>query len=120
VIDPARGDVTSTDNLSAAYSRRAIVDGQGNLVLVNPAPGEVGSLGFATIDGPARFQLDMNLQKRFQLDESRSLEFRMDVTNILNHPIFGNPVTDIQSATFGQITSASDGRKINLGLRLNF
>jgi hypothetical protein len=62
----------------------------------------------------------MNLNKRVNIDDKRQVEFRADVTNILNHPIFGNPNTDINSANFGRISSASNGRRITLGARLNF
>jgi len=118
--DPGRASVTSVNTLNAAYSNRAIFDSQGRPLLVNPAPGEVGGLGIRTIEGPSRFQLDMNLAKRVRLDEARQLEFRMDVTNVLNHPIFDNPNTDINSTLFGRISKASDGRQFTLGARLNF
>ena len=71
--------------------------------------------------GPSRFELDANLVKRMRMDEKRTLEFRADVVNILNHPIFSNPDTNINSATFGLISSvAGDGRRFTLGARLNF
>jgi hypothetical protein len=72
------------------------------------------------MEGPSRLQLDMNLLKRVRIGENRELEFRADVTNVLNHPIFGNPTTNINSLNFGQIDSASDGRKVMLSTRLNF
>ncbi|MBI4476246.1 MAG: TonB-dependent receptor, partial [Acidobacteria bacterium] len=119
--DPGRvAAVTTRDSLNAAGSTRAIRDAQGNLLLVNPAPGQVGSLGRGTVEGPSRFQLDMNLQKRVRIDEKRDLEFRADVVNVLNHPIFGSPVTDINSANFGQIQSAENGRRFTLSARINF
>ena len=118
--DPGRADVTSVNTLNAAYSNKAIFDSQGRPLLVNPAPGQVGSLGIRTIEGPTRFQLDMNLAKRVRLDEARQLEFRMDVTNVLNHPIFDNPNTDINSTAFGRISTAFAGRQVTLGARLNF
>jgi hypothetical protein len=118
--DPGRAGVTGADSLSAAYNRRAIFDAQGNPVLVTPAPGEVGGLGFRTFDGPSRFELDINLFKRVRVDEERELELRVDVENILNHPNFGNPSTDINAPNFGQISSATDGRRFTIGARLNF
>jgi hypothetical protein len=118
--DPGRGAVTSANNLVTAYNRFAIFDAQGNPLLINPAPGEVGSLGLKTIDGPSRFLLDMNLHKRFRIDERREFELRADVVNILNHPVFGNPNLNINSGNFGQITTADPGRKFTLGARLNF
>ena len=118
--DPGRAGVTTVNTLVTAYNRLAIFDAQGNPVLVNPAPGQVGSLGIRTIDGPARFQFDMNLSKRIRISENRDLEFRADVVNILNHPVFGNPNLNINSANFGQIDSADPGRRFTLGARVNF
>lgn len=118
--DPGRSALPTTDTLNLAGDIRAIFDAQGRPLLVNPQPGEVGSLAKRVLEGPSRLQLDMNLQKRLRIDERRELEFRADVTNVLNHPVFGAPTVNINSANFGQIDSASDGRKFTLGARLNF
>jgi hypothetical protein len=118
--DPSRATITTTDTLNIAQDIRAIYDAQGRPLLINPQPGEVGSLAKRIMEGPSRFQLDMNLQKKVRLDEKRELEFRADVTNVLNHPVFAAPTTNINSANFGLIDSASDGRKVVLGARLNF
>jgi hypothetical protein len=118
--DPGRAAVTSVNTLVNGYDRRGIFDAQGTPLLVNPAPGEVGSLGLKIIEGPARFQLDMNLHKRIRVDETREFEFRADVVNVLNHPVFGNPNLNINSGSFGQISTADSGRKFTLGARLNF
>ena len=104
--DPGRAGVTAANTLVTAYNRLAIFDAQGNPVLVNPAPGEVGSLAVRTIEGPARFLFDMNLSKQIRISENRELEFRADVVNVLNHPVFGNPNLNINSANFGQIDAA--------------
>ena len=65
----------------------------------------------------------MNLNKRVRIDEKRDLEFRADVVNVLNHPVFGNPIANalnINSGNFGRITTADPGRRFTLGARLNF
>ncbi len=54
------------------------------------------------------------------IDERRDLELRAGVVNVLNHPIFGNPNVDINSANFGQISSAENGRRFTLSARINF
>jgi hypothetical protein len=118
--DPARAALPTTDTLNVAADIRALYDAQGRPLLINPGPGEVGNLARRVLEGPSRFQLDMNLQKRVRLDESRELEFRADVINVLNHPVFANPTTNINSANFGLIDTAFDGRKVVLGARLNF
>jgi hypothetical protein len=118
--DPGCAGVTSANTLNQACGLLAWFDAQGNPLLVNPGPGQVGTLGRNTIEGPSRLQLDMNLNKRVKIDERRDLEFRADVTNVLNHPVFAVPTTNINSPNFGQISTAAVGRQFTLGARVNF
>jgi hypothetical protein len=118
--DPGRSAVTTTNSLAQFYTNRAILDASGNPLLINPGPGQVGSLGLRTIEGPGRFTLDMNLLKRVAVGENKEVEVRVDVVNVLNHPVFGNPNVDINSASFGRISTASEGRRFTIGARLNF
>ena len=46
------------------------------------------------------------------------LEFRWEIFNLLNHTNFGNPDGNISNPTAGMITTADDGRSMQLGLRL--
>ena len=99
---------------------------------MNPAPGQVGSLGLMWIEGPARLGLDVNLIKRVRITETKEFEFRVDTVNVLNHPNFGytdagsapnNPKLielNINSTSFGRITSAGGNRRFTVGARLNF
>ena len=114
--DPQRSYVTGVDTLSAAYSSRAILDENGNVLLINPQPGDPGGLGLRTIRGPGRFELDANLVKQVRVDDKRSMEFRADVVNILNHPVFSSPNVSINSASWGQISStANESRRFTDG-----
>ena len=73
-------------------------------VLVNPRPGEIGTLGNRTLDGPGIFYLDGNIQKSFRLTETKQLSIRVDATNILNHPQLMAPNFAVGGATaFGVI-----------------
>jgi hypothetical protein len=119
--DPMRGYVTNVNTLNSAYSNRAILDENGNVLLVNPQPGDPGALGFRTLRGPSRFELDANLVKQITVDDKRTLEFRADVVNVMNHPIFSSPNVSINSASWGQISStANESRRFTMGARLNF
>jgi hypothetical protein len=97
------------------------------IVLQNPLPGKIGTLGERNIPGLGRYQFDANLSKTFQLTESKSLQFRADFTNVLNHPspgnivnnqFSGNPSTAI--TTFGNLTTKEGSREIRASLRLTF
>jgi hypothetical protein len=113
---------TACNGLVSGYSNKAIVDPKGNIILVNPQPGEVGTLGYNTLRGPGSVNFDMNLIKRFKVDEGgKTVEFRLDVINILNHPNFGDPTTGINgNNNFGQITTATGSRQFVTNLRFSF
>jgi hypothetical protein len=131
VSDPMRNGVTTLQGLQNQFSKRAIADAQGNLILVNPVPGQLGNLGNRWIEGPSRLGLDLNLVKRVRIGETKELEFRLDAVNILNTPRWNDPVTDINSLNFGRVTAtdtsgtsfkdfASGNRKFAVNARVNF
>ncbi len=72
--------------------------------------------------GPGSVNMILGALKDFRgLLEPHRLQFRAEASNALNRPNFGNPGTNIDSASsFGRITSASDGRIIQLGLKYIF
>jgi carboxypeptidase family protein/TonB-dependent receptor-like protein len=82
-----------------------------------PAAGTQGNAGRNTIRGPGTQQVNFSLSKRFAVGRSR-IEFRGEVFNLLNHDNFGNPDTNISNSTVGTITTADDGRNLQLGLRV--
>jgi len=119
--DPGVSGVTGLNTLNTAFTNKALVDPSGKIVLVNPQPGQVGTYGLATLKGPSSLSLDMNMIKRFKIRESTEFEFRIDAINVLNHPNFGNPNTNINgNNTFGQITTAGGSRRFIINSRINF
>jgi hypothetical protein len=55
--------------------------------------------------------------------EAKELEFRVNAINVLNHPVFASPNTNINSNSFGRITATSAGttpRQIVTSLRVTF
>jgi hypothetical protein len=123
---PCGASTTACNTLAAGYNLTAIKDPSGNIVLVNPVPGSVGTLGQSTVRGPSAFYFDMNMVKRFKITESKTFEFRVDAVNILNHANFAGPTTSIDSANFGRITALSTElvgngmRSFIFNTRLNF
>jgi hypothetical protein len=123
IVDPSF-TVPTVNGLNTGYNNKAIVGPNGQVVLVNPQPGEVGTLGLATIKGPRSLSFDMDLIKRFKIHETKEFEFRLDAINILNHPNFGNPTAANLSInannTFGRITTATVSRRFVVNTRINF
>ena len=88
----------------------------------------VGPIGLTigsrnNLRGPSAFNMDMGLSKAFPIIEDKlTLKFRADFFNVLNHPTFGLPGTDITSgSSFGQITGTSNSARVGqFSLRLEF
>ena len=120
ITDPALAGVSPLNALSGAFSNKAITDSEKRLLLVNPAPGQVGNLGLRWIEGPALLGLDMDLIKRVRITESKEFELRVDSVNVLNRPQWGDPVVNLNSSSFGRITSATGTRRFVINARLNF
>jgi hypothetical protein len=108
--------------LPGRFTNQVVVDSAGNVILQNPLPGTTGNtaLNLSRVEGPGRLGLDMALTKRIQFGESRSFTLRADVVNILNKPQWGNPNTDINSSSFGRITSATGTRTVTINARVDF
>jgi hypothetical protein len=81
--------------------------------------GTQGTAGRNTIRGPGTQQVNLSLIKQFPINRAR-VEFRAEIFNLLNHNNFGNPDTNISNQTVGTITSADDGRNMQIGLRLHW
>ncbi len=96
--------------------------GEGNAQFFqNPAAGTLGTLQLTPVSGPWFFNVDMSLIKRTRIREDFNVEFRADAFNIFNRTNFNvGQVQNINSPTFGQITSAFDPRILQFAVKLNF
>ena len=80
--------------------------------------------------GPGGWTLDLSLFRSFPIGGQKRLEARVQGSNILNHPVFANPDSNVTSGTFMQIAGLPGGgaltnavyveRQIVLGLRFSF
>src|SRR5262249_38730543 len=97
VVDPYKSNVTTVDSLDAQFGNLALADASGNLILVNPKPGKVGTLARNWLEGPRSVNFDVDLIKRVQIGENKQFEFRLDAINVMNHTNFGSPALNINS-----------------------
>jgi TonB dependent receptor-like, beta-barrel len=95
-----------------------------------PASGTWGNLGRNTARGPGYYEIDTALEKKTGITERVALDFRVEAFNLFNHPIYGDPDTDVSDGPgqFGVITSqlntgatgVGSSRRLQFMLRLEF
>jgi hypothetical protein len=85
-----------------------------------PALGTLGNSGSAAIAGPGYWQFDTSLSRSFQFRESQRIEFRAEAFNLTNSVYLKDPETNLNSNTFGQVTSARDPRIMQFALKYFF
>ncbi len=87
------------------------------------ALGSPGTAGRRFFSGPGMNNFDAALLKNLRLTESKSLQIRLEGFNVFNHAQFFGPQAvdgNIDSATFGQVTSAAAPRRVQVGAKLFF
>jgi outer membrane receptor protein involved in Fe transport len=92
---------------------------------LRPATGTVGNMRRMNIAGASTFQFDMALSRGFQIRESQRLELRAEAFNVTNSMRRGgqtneNPESSLNSAQFGQFTSAKDPRILQFAVKYVF
>jgi hypothetical protein len=92
------------------------------------ASGPDNALGTASriaFSGPSLFDLDASVFRRFPIKEHVGLEFRAEAISVTNTPQFSNPVTNVNSSSFGLVTSTrtapyGGNRSVQFGAKLTF
>ena len=120
VPDPSVQNLPS--NLQSLSTLYAIQGANGQILLQNPVPGSLGPLSASSYRGLGTFTLNAQLSKAVTLNKEHNITLRVraDAINLLNRPIWGTPNLNIDSTSFGQITSASGNRTVVLGARVEF
>jgi hypothetical protein len=80
-----------------------------------------GTFGNATrglIYGPADSTTDLAIMRYVSVGPRMRLQLRGEFFNAFNQVNFNNPVTNISSSTFGQITGSGPGRVVQLAFKL--
>jgi hypothetical protein len=81
-------------------------------LFANPTAGTIGSLQRRSFYGPNEFNQDLAILKDVKLRESHTLQIRVDSTNVWNHASFFVGDQNINSTTFGKVTSTFFGRRL--------
>ena len=118
--------------LPGRFTNLQVVNAQGQAVLVNPSPGTTGNTAFYTpgVRGPSLMGLNASASKAFTVREHWTVTLRADAVNLTNTPQWGYNSsgtsgvlginTNINSPSFGRITSAAGNRLITFYARFDF
>jgi hypothetical protein len=85
-----------------------------------PLTGQWGTAGRNSITGPGQFSLDSSLARTFRPSGRFFLDVRVDSTNLLNHAVFTDWNTTVNSTQFGVPLAANPMRSLETTLRLRF
>jgi hypothetical protein len=105
---------------------KAIAGPDGKPLLVNPLPGQLGSLAYGVVRGPGAKILNLNIKKNIRINERFNFQIGATALDATNTPVFNDPDMNINSPTFGRITGTSTSlqapgnRIMVLQGRLNF
>ena len=79
-----------------------------------------GNAGRNPIRGPGFASADLSLFKNIALRGTHRVQLRFEAFNAFNQVRFNNPSGAFNTGNFGRITSADDGRVIQLGIKYLF
>jgi hypothetical protein len=79
--------------------------------------GQAGNAGRGIVRGPGFARTDLSLVRAVALPRAQRLELRVEAFNLFDQDRLGNPGLSIGTPLFGVITSADDGRIVQLGVR---
>jgi hypothetical protein len=77
-----------------------------------PAQYTLGSGGRNILRSDKLVQVDLSAVKQFPITEAKRVEFRAEFFNVGNHPVFASPVTNVNQASGGQISSTANSNRI--------
>ncbi len=94
---------------TACFARRALAD-----------TAEPGTTPRNSVRGPGFARTDLSLFKNVDLAGTHRLQLRLEAFNLWNQTRFGQPGNQIGTANFGRITTAEDGRIMQLAVKYSF
>ncbi|MCS7025071.1 MAG: TonB-dependent receptor [Bryobacteraceae bacterium] len=87
---------------------------------VSGLPVRPGNVGKNSMRGPATWGINAGLGKTFIWQDRFRFHVRAEAFSVLNHPLLGNPVTDLTRPTFGRILGMGGTRTMQLQGRFQF
>jgi hypothetical protein len=109
--DPNGGPKTTTEWFDTSCFTRLSLPETGN---------RVGNEKRDSVRGPGFASTDLSLFKNIDLRAGHRIQLRIETFNLFNQTRFNQPGNQIGTPNFGRITSAQDGRVMQLGIKYLF
>jgi len=106
--------------ISADLPNPTVTEWFNTAAFVVPPIGQFGNIGRNTLRGPSTSVFGLALSKTISFADGRTLELRAQASNIFNTPQFRTIDTNLNSSSFGRVTSVGSMRKIQLMARFRF
>ncbi len=114
------GNLDASDMRDLIKARQQILD-RSAFVLPVSGRGFYGNSARYILTGPGQIVWNAGVHKNWKFSEDRAqMQFRWEAFNAFNRANFSNPITNIQSGSFGLVSTAGSGRSMLFGLRLDF
>jgi len=107
-------NLANTASPTNTYLNKSVFSDIAPLTLGTAAIRYTQARGFGTINE------DVGLQKGYRISEKYRVQIRAEFLNVFNRHQPGGIVTDVKNPLFGQVTSVSGNRSVQLGARLDF
>jgi hypothetical protein len=122
LIGDTRGAGTQRPDqvLGSPYGNKSLTNYLNPAAFGQPTLGRFGNMRPGNIEGPGFWQFDLALSRSFQVSEGQRVEFRGEAFNLTNGLIRRNPTLNLNSNTFGQITTSGDARIMQFVLKYVF
>lgn len=122
-IDPAA--LCPNGSASANFLLPSVTNPCPNQLFISLAPGQTSGLPRAFVDGPGFWNANASLMKNFNFTETMRLQFRAEAFNVFNNTNFqlvnaAAQFANVNSTSFGTLTSAAPARVMQFALRLEF
>jgi hypothetical protein len=105
---PGKDIYGSGKNASDLKPGQQIIDYFNRDAFAQPVAGAFGTAPRNVAVGPKFWQIDMAIAKLLPFGATRRMELRLETFNVFNHFNWGDPVTNLNSATFGRITTQAE------------
>jgi hypothetical protein len=94
---------------TSCFQRRALAD-----------TAEPGTTPRNSVRGPGFARTDLSIFRNIRVVGTHRIQLRVEAFNLFNQTRFGQPGNQIATDNFGRITSAEDGRIVQLAVRYSF